>query len=280
MHSSFRTPAWFYFGLAFGIAWVLWLFPVLASRGILPLGQVAQLACLFAGSFGPFVGAFVAVYRDGGWSAVREFGGRSLRYRMGLIYFLAAMLLPPVAAGLSMAWLASHGGPPFAIGVSLSHFPLLYLELFLIGGSVNEEFGWCYAIDRLEQRHNLLRAAVLLGVIWGFWHIPLFFITGLTQSFIPFWAFLIFTIALRMVIVWGYASNRKSILIALLFHTASNFAFNLFAVVDRSPRHDERGFIGFALIMLVVSLLVALTAHCYRRVPPDSVATTHVDTSP
>jgi uncharacterized protein len=274
MHSSFRTPAWFYFGLAFGIAWILWLFPALASHSVLSLGNTAQLACLFVGSFGPFVGAFAAVYRDGGWLAVREFAGRSLRYRMSFIYFAAAMLLVPVAAGLSMAWLAGHGGPPFAFKVTLNHFPLLYAELFLIGGSVNEEFGWAYAIDRLRQRHHLLRAAAVLGVIWGCWHIPLFFIIGLTQSFMPFWAFLIFTIALRIVIVWGYASNRESILIALLFHTASNFSFNLFAIVDRSPQHDERGFIGVALILLAVSLLVALTARCYRDTSPKSIATT------
>ena len=274
MHSSFRTRAWFYFALAFGITWIFWLFPVLASRGVLQLGHVGQLACLFAGSFGPFVSAFVAVYRDGGWLAVREFAGRSLRYRMGPLYFLAAMLLAPVAAGVAMLWLASHGGPPFALQVPLSHFPLLYVELFFFGGSVNEEFGWSYAIDRLQQRQGLLRAAVFLGAMWGCWHIPLFFIAALTQSFMPFWAFLIFTIALRIVMVWGYASNRRSILIALLFHTASNAAFNLFAVVDTSPRHDERGFIGYAFIMLVIALATALTARCYRGALPASVAAT------
>lgn len=272
MQSSFRTSAWFYFVLAFGIAWAFWLLPVLATHGVLQLGQGAQLACLFAGSFGPFIGAFVATCRDGGWPSVREFAGRALRYRMGPLYFLAAMLLAPVAAGLSMLWLASHGGPAFAIQVSLSHAPLLYVELLLIGGSVNEEFGWCYAIDRLQQRQGLLRAAMLLGVIWGCWHIPLFFITGLTQSFMPFWTFLIFTVALRVVIVWGYASNRQSILIALLFHTASNFAFNLFAVIDRSPQRDERGFIGFGLIMLAFAVVVAVTARCYRGTASASLA--------
>lgn len=278
MHPSFRTPMWFYFGLAFGIAWVAWLFPLLASHNVLSLSPTAQIACLFFGSFGPFMGAFLAVYRDGGWPAVREFAGRSLRYRMGPVYFLTAMLLTPVAAGLAMAWLASHGGPPFAIGVPLSHLPLLYLEMFFFGGSVNEEFGWSYAIDRLQQRQNLLRAAAVLGVIWGCWHIPLFFITGLTQSFMPFWAFLVFTVALRIVIVWGYASQRKSILIALLFHTASNVAFNLFPVVDRSPRHDQRGFIGYVLITLIVSLVVAFTARCYRAAP-DSIAPADADAS-
>jgi len=69
MHSSFRTPAWFYFLFAFVFTWVLWLVPVLASRGVLSLGNTTQLACLFVGSFGPFIGAFLAVYRDGGWLA-------------------------------------------------------------------------------------------------------------------------------------------------------------------------------------------------------------------
>ncbi|GLQ98234.1 CPBP family glutamic-type intramembrane protease [Dyella mobilis] len=272
MHSSFRTPGWFYFVLAFGITWAFWLVPVLASRGALPVGHGVQLACLFAGSFGPFISAFVAVYRDGGWLAVREFAGRALRYRMGLFYFLAAMLLVPIAGAVSMLWMAGHGGAPFALQVSLSHFPLLYAELFIFGGSVNEEFGWSYATDRLQQRQSLLRAAVWLGVIWGCWHIPLFFITGLTQSFLPFWAFLVFTVALRIVIVWGYVSTRQSILVALLFHTASNFSFNLFAVVDRSPKHDERGFIGYALAMLVIALVVAFTARCYRGASQDSIA--------
>ncbi|WP_233842665.1 CPBP family intramembrane glutamic endopeptidase [Dyella sp. 2HG41-7] len=272
MHTSFRTPAWFYFALAFAITWVFWLFPILASRGVLQLGQGAQLVCLFAGSFGPFIASFVATFRDGRWPEVREFAGRSLRYRMGPVYFLAAMLLVPVVGGLAMWWLASHGGPPFAFQVKPSHAPLLYVELFLFGGSVNEEFGWAYAIDRLQQRSSLLRSAVVLGVIWGCWHIPLFFTPGLTQSFMPFWAFIVFTIGLRIVIVWGYASNRQSILIALLFHTASNFAFNLYNVVDRSPRHDERGFVAYALIMLAVALPIALVARCYRNVSPNSLA--------
>lgn len=273
MRQGFRTAAWLYFGIAFGVAWIAWLFPLLASRKLLQLSPTMQLMCLFAGSFGPFVGAFVCVHRDGGWPAVREFAGRSLRYRMAPTHLLAAILLMPAAAALAMAWLARHGGPPFAMQVSWSHLPLLYLELLLIGGSVNEEFGWAYAIDRLQHGHRLLGAAVVLGAIWGCWHLPLFFVSGLTQSFLPLWSFLLFTIALRVLIVWAYASNRRNILVALLFHTASNLAFNLFAIVDSTPRHDERGFIGYSLVTLAVALLVALTARCYRP-QPDSIAST------
>lgn len=263
--SVFRTPAWFYFAVAFAISWIIWLFPVLATRGVLTLSRTTQLLCLFAGSFGPFIGAFIAVYRDGSWGAVKEFFGRSLRYRIGPVYLLAALLLMPVLAGIASWWLAQRGGPPYAMLVPLAHFPLLYLELLFIGGSVNEEFGWSYAIDRLQQGRRLLPAAVILGVIWGCWHIPLFFIAGLTQSFMPFWAFLTFTVAFRVLIVWGYENNRKSILLALLFHTASNFSFNMYNLIDRTPQRDERGFIAYCLLTLFVAIAVALTARCYRR---------------
>lgn len=268
MQPVFRTSTWFYFVIAFAVAWIMWLFPVLASHGVIKLSHSLQLACLFAGSFGPFLGALVATYRDGGSGAVREFFGRCLRYRIGPVYLLAAVFLAPVLAGVAMWWLAGHGGPPYAVDLTLAQLPMLYLLLFFAGGSVNEEFGWAYAIDRLQQGRRLLWATVLLGIIWGCWHIPLFFVTGLTQSFMPFWIFVTFTVALRLLIVWGYESNRRSILVALLFHTASNLSFNLYNIVDHSSQRDERGFIYWCMLMLLVAVVVAFRARCYRR---DSV---------
>jgi hypothetical protein len=144
---TFRTSAWLYFVIAFGVAWTLWLLPGLASHGDMKLSQPLQLACLFVGSFGPFFGALIGTYCDGGSEAVREFFGRCLRYRIGPIYLLVAVFLAPLLAGIAMWLLAHHGGPPYALRVTLSHLPELYLLLFFAGGSVNEEFGWAYAID-------------------------------------------------------------------------------------------------------------------------------------
>lgn len=269
---TFRTSPWFYWVIAFGVAWTLWLFPALASQGVIKLSQPLQLTCLFAGSFGPFIGALIATYRDGGWRGVGEFFGRSLRYRIGPVYLLAAVFLAPVLAGVAVWLLAHHGGHPYAVQVTLAQLPQLYLLLFFAGGSVNEEFGWAYAIDRLRQGRRLLWAAVAMGIIWGCWHIPLFFVTGLTQSFIPFWSFLLFTVSLRLLIVWGYESNNRSILIALLFHTASNLSFNLYNLVDRSPQRDERGLIWWTILMSLVAVVVASTARCYRNGWPKSLS--------
>jgi len=261
---ALRSSARLFFSVAFAVTWILWLFPMLASHEPLSISRTMQLICLFAGSFGPFVGAILAVGRDGGWSAVRAFARRSLRARFGTLYWLSALFLMPALACIAVWWRTRSGGPPDTMLVNLAQLPLLYLQLFFIGGSVNEEFGWAYAIDQLQRRHRLLIASAIMGVIWGCWHIPLFFVVGLTQSFMPFWAFLTFTVAFRILIVWAYESSHKSILVALLFHTGSNLSFNLYELIDRTPHHDESAFVRYCLLTALVAGIVALTARCYR----------------
>jgi membrane protease YdiL (CAAX protease family) len=236
--------------------------------GVLRLNFPAESGLLVGGAFGPFVGAFVAVYRTGGWAAVREFARRTLRYRAGLPVIGASLFLVPALA-LGAAFLrAKSGGPPFALAVSLADVPLLFVTLLVVGGSVEEEFGWAYAIDGMQRMWGLLPAAMALGVIWGCWHIPLFFVAGLAQSYMPFWSFLTMTVSLRTMYVWAYESTQKSILVTLLFHTSTNLAFNLVTLLDYSPRRDESGFVYFALLSTIPAACVALGSRLYRRSPP------------
>lgn len=247
-----------YLTICFAFSWCIWLFPVLASKGAIHLPQGAMFWILVLGSFGPFVAAFVTLGIQGGWPAIKSFALRAVQFRIGLKYLLAAVFLVPLV-GLAAALLhAAQGGPPFAFALSLAHLPMLYVMLFFLGGSCGEEFGWAYAIDAFQERMNTLPAAVLVGAIWGCWHLPLFFIAGLTQSFIPFWIFLVFTIAQRIIYTWGYEGSRKSILTTLLFHTSSNLAFNLYILVD-TVHGDERGFTDFALLMALAAGVIALT---------------------
>ena len=56
----------------------------------------------------------------------------------------------------------------------------LYLFYFLlwgiISGPFSEEFGWRgFLTDRLFNKEKLLRISLLIGFIWGVWHLPLYF---------------------------------------------------------------------------------------------------------
>lgn len=262
--TSSKISPWLYLLLAYLIAWGFWLVPLLASRGVLSLSGGAQLACVIAGSYAPFMAVFIVLFRNGGAAAVGRFALRALRWRIAPRYLLAALLLVP-ALGLVAAWAyARLGGPALVLAVPAGQIPLLFLMMLFMGGAVNEEFGWAYAIDGLQRGRRLLPAALTLGVIWACWHLPLFFILGVTQSFLPFWAFLLFAVAARVLFVWAYESTGKSILVTLLFHTTLNLTLNLFVLVDRSPQRNERGFIVFALLALGAAVAVALGSRCYR----------------
>jgi uncharacterized protein len=252
-----------YFAVAFVWTWGFWLVPVLAARGVLTLSFPQEFAILVAGACGPFVAAFVALYRDGGWRAMLDFALRAFRWRIGLLYLAAALFLAPAAAALAVFVHAHQGGSVFAFAMPLAQIPATFLMLFFLGGSVEEEFGWAYAIDGMQQRWGLLPSTLALGVVWGFWHLPLFFIAGLSQSFTPFWAFLILVISLRVLYVWVYESAGKSILASLLFHTSANLAYNLFDLLDHSSK-SQPVYVYFVLFCAVPAACVALTAKCYR----------------
>jgi membrane protease YdiL (CAAX protease family) len=259
-----RNRTVIYFAIAFLVTWCLWLIPVLATRGVLAVSPAVRIGCLFAGSFGPFIGAFVNVYFEGGWQAVLAFAARSLRFRIPPVVLAAALLLVPMAGFIAALLHAHETGQAFAFATTISALPMLFVMLFFIGGSVNEEFGWAYAIDGMQQKWGLLPATLLLGVIWGFWHLPLFFIAGMSQSFMPFWAFLILTVSLRTLYVWAYESSGKSILATLVFHTAANMAFNLYTLIDHTPKNDQSTFVYFAFLTAACATVVALSARCYR----------------
>lgn len=51
-----------------------------------------------------------------------------------------------------------------------------------LAGPVAEEFGWRgYVQPRLRQYYGPLATALVLGAVWGLWHVPLYFLPGTGQ---------------------------------------------------------------------------------------------------
>lgn len=262
MNRSGRLRA--YFAIAFVITWTTWLFVAFTPKLHITLPFQAMFFILVVGSFGPFIAAFFLKWRDGGVGEMLAFASRALRFRIGLPYLLGALFLLPLL-GAAATWIYSKvGGPPFAFATSMSHLPMLFVTLFFLGGSVGEEFGWAYATDIMVTRWRPLLAMLLLGSIWAVWHLPLFFIAGTSQSHLPFAAFFIGVVSMRVMYAWAYEGSRKSILATLLFHTAGNMTFNLYALVNFTGA-DQRCFIAFAALSLAAAALIAARSRLYRN---------------
>mgnify|MGYP001262147068 CR=1 FL=1 len=125
-----------------------------------------------------------------------------------------------------------------------------------LGGPVAEEFGWRgYALDRLQARFNATVSSVLIGVIWGLWHLPLFFMKGQDMYHnVPILGFVLGTVFLSILFTWIYNNTNGSILAALLFHTMGNLSHFIFPAMSTAIG----GLISVILNVIFVTLIMVI----------------------
>ena len=117
-------------------------------------------------------------------------------------------------------------GGAIAPSPAIGHVPLAavnFVLVLLLGGPLGEEFGWRgYALPALQERYSWRFASLILGVVWGVWHLPLFYIADTAQSHIPFALFMLSTIALSVLFTWLFNRAGGSVLPALVLRTSVN----------------------------------------------------------
>jgi membrane protease YdiL (CAAX protease family) len=111
--------------------------------------------------------------------------------------------------------------------------PLYFLVVLMPwNGPVGEEFGWRgYALPRLQNKYGPIIASLVIGVIWGVWHIPDFYapmgvlssmVSAVGLIFIIPYTFT--TIAQSLFMTWLYNKSKGSALIAgIVVHAGTNF---------------------------------------------------------
>jgi membrane protease YdiL (CAAX protease family) len=109
-----------------------------------------------------------------------------------------------------------------------------FVRVMFFGGALGEEIGWRgFALPRLLRSNSPFKASLILGLIWGVWHAPIYFVSGSGQndmlqrggSFaMLFPAFVVWTLGLAVLFTWLYKLTHGNLLIAILFHTAVNTA--------------------------------------------------------
>jgi uncharacterized protein len=252
-----RVPVFFL--ITFAFTWFFWAIAVLDSAGWFEL-PVPAFAFAVIGAHGPLVASIVVVRGEGGWPAVRRLLRSGLDPRVAPGYFALMLAGPFVLAGIAFG-LASPT-TDFDPGMPLLDEPLLILPtllfMFFLGGSVQEEFGWRgVALPRMLRAQSPLSASLILGVIWGIWHLPLFYIEGLSQSFMPLHVFLSMTLAFSVLFTWFFLRTNGSVFSALLLHAAINTSFNMFPPTDVDTR-DASGLTWMAVIYLVAAVALVI----------------------
>jgi membrane protease YdiL (CAAX protease family) len=226
MKSSFRAhPLIWFFVVAYSASWLAWLPSTLAALGVVQASPPPYLHLL--GGLGPMFAAVVVTWGSGDRAALRRLRDRSLTFRGGARWVAAAFLLPAALFAVSVLALSVLDASPVRwnrLGIT-TEYPEMPPPVFWLANVVcygfGEEVGWRgFALPRLQARRSALSSALLLGLAWAGWHLPLFtFSEGLAQLGIGGtvgWLMSILTGSVLM--TWFFNSSRGSILAVAVFH--------------------------------------------------------------
>lgn len=123
-------------------------------------------------AFNPMIAALILAYRQSGSKGMQRLSSRAFDYRKikNWLWYIPTLLLPLLVYALSYAVMRWTGRPLPDPEIPMLMVPVLIGVFFLFG--IGEELGWMgYAIDPLQDRWGALKAAVVVGLIWGLFHL-------------------------------------------------------------------------------------------------------------
>lgn len=251
--------------LAFAWSWGCWLLASVLK------GQSSLLVTvlMWLGGFGPSLAAIALVWQERGLAGLRGWLSHGLRWRVGWVWVAVALLLPLVVVALAAAIHVALGGtiPPSPAYRHELLAAVNFVLILLLGGPLGEEFGWRgYALPVLQKRYGWRVASLVLGIVWGAWHLPLFFIANTTQKHIPVALFMVSTVAMSVLFAWLANRTAGSVMLAILFHTAINYWSWIIPVIPNGGSvHPFALVTGLMLLVALVFLLHKKTGRAFGK---------------
>lgn len=248
---STRNQLIYFFLITFGISWGLNFPRVFEAFGLFQLPSAYAPIAGNLALFGPAIAAFVLTPKGERKALLRRGWQRDFKkiWLLPTLFLLPALGLLTVLAmslfGQPIDWANSQLPPALIVPIGLLIWLLAYPE----------EYGWRgYAQDRLQNLFTPLTASVVLGLLWGLWHLPLHFIDTTTQFVIPVWEYIAQTVLLTIIYTWLYNATGGSILIVTLLHGAGNLAGAIIPFWTTSAGR----WLNFSILLVTVVIIVLM----------------------
>jgi uncharacterized protein len=233
-----------FFFLAFALSWWLWIFyPGRHIRIPVPL-----LPC------GPSLAALLVAAITGGKTSLKSLLSRLIRWRVGISWYLIALIVPFAIYFVAALLNILFGAHP-TVTDQLKHWYYVFLLwpinlLNPLSGAMGEELGWRgFGLPRLQERYSAFVSSIVIGAVQTLWHLPLFFINVLhTQDIILYMGITFF-------VTWIFNNTNGSVLLAMLFHASFNTVAtfgSMFSASDLTRMLEILGTLWFGLAIIIV----------------------------
>lgn len=256
-HTSTRALLATFLGLTFVLSAVFWW--LIIDAGSLGVGGGMYVLALM---WSPGVSALIT----------RLLFQRNLRgqgWRPGELRWLALAYVLPLgyaAAAYGAVWLAGVGG------VDLSRFRIGIATFIVLGSlqsllsATGEELGWRgFLVPTLARTMSFERTALVSGVIWAAWHMPLIVLADYNAGAATWYSVLCFSVmvvALSFIFAWLRLRSR-SVWPAAILHATHNLFVQAFfdrVTVDTGPTNWLTSEFGAAL-----AITTSITAWVFWR---------------
>jgi membrane protease YdiL (CAAX protease family) len=233
----------------------------LVNTGIVKL-NIPFIFLLFLGwGFG-----FASVIMTGltlGKEAVFTLIKRYFQWRVGWKWYLAALFLEPllIVLGVYGNALVTGVAPDFSKVTAYKIFGegailwLFVVPFFLTDLISNgEEMGWRgYVLPRLQAKYSALTSTLILGIVWGLWHL---------LKFLPHWNavsfafFMVHIMAFAVTQTWLYNNTKGSLLLVAICHASANTAGVFFPMASTVSSENIGSYIIYALLEVLVAVVI------------------------
>lgn len=254
-----------FFILAFLLCWIITIPIALQTQNLISIRLLPPPAQWLIGIV-PFVAAVWVARRTEAWAAFKE---NLLRFRVGLVWYATAIILPwaILLISLGVRWPVGAKLPSFSFAPSIAIFALVWLVL-----AFGEEAGWRgFALPHMVESQGFWKASTVLGVLWCVWHYPKFFCSPFLhfdrESLIGLGLFSIQIVIANYLICWLFMKTR-SVMITSLFHAS----WNLVATVYLMAAIDITLTLTLAVVTAIILYSDRAQVACWAKSPARKMA--------
>jgi membrane protease YdiL (CAAX protease family) len=271
-----KVPVLAYYVVVFAISWGGIL--MVLGPGGLPMTaggfEAVPLSALLTYLAGPSVAGILLTVLVSGRAGLAAFFSRLLQWRVGARWYVVALLTAPLLATAVPLVLSlfSRSFLPLIFTADELAAPLLSsLAAGLLVGLL-EELGWTgFAVPMLRRRYGVLSTGLIVGLVWGAWHFPMFWEADSFSGVLPF-AILLARLfswlpAYRVFMVWVY-DRSASLLVAVLMHASLTASMIITAPLALTGVPLLISILAWAAVWWIVVAAITLVHRGQLSLPP------------